>query len=513
MKRKWIYLFFDIIFVTLSFLLLAWLRPGTRDVILPRYYGWFSLFLVVWVVVSSFTKKYNSAQFSSFKQKTSSILLSNLIIVGLVTAAMYLFGTFQFSRFLLLGTVFITTIIEITGNAVIYLFKSSALVADDNGAPVADIYDAIYHQKYQTPHKKRHAKSPIRNQEEVDASIVDLIFKEEGAEVGAFVDEYVRQSKGLLKVVSTTTRFNIDALTHDYGCLVNLQRVNDIQYINKFFEAVNGKLSHGGLFMGKAETHQKRKERILKKYFTPLNYLIYTSDFILKRVFPKVPGLKKIYFGITKGHNRLISRAETLGRLYSCGFEVLEEKFIEGHLFFVARKTGKPLFPKSPTYGPIIRLNRVGKDGKMFHVYKMRTMHPYAEYLQTYVYEKYSLQEGGKFKDDFRVSTLGRFMRAVWIDELPMLINLIKGEMKIVGVRPLSSHYYGLYTPELQKKRTQFKPGLLPPFYKDMPKNLDEIMASEMRYLEAYEKAPLKTDVHYFFATLNNIIFKHARSK
>lgn len=135
MKRKWIYLFFDIIFVTLSFLLLAWLRPGTRDVILPRYYGWFSLFLVVWVVVSSFTKKYNSAQFSSFKQKTSSILLSNLIIVGLVTAAMYLFGTFQFSRFLLLGTVFITTIIEITGNAVIYLFKSSALVADDNGDP------------------------------------------------------------------------------------------------------------------------------------------------------------------------------------------------------------------------------------------------------------------------------------------------------------------------------------------------------------------------------------------
>ena len=55
--------------------------------------------------------------------------------------------------------------------------------------------------------------------------------------------------------------------------------------------------------------------------------------------------------------------------------------------------------------------------------------------------------------------------------------------MKLVGVRPLSQHYFSLYTKELQDKRILCKPGLVPPYYADMPKNLDEIIASEMRYL------------------------------
>lgn len=513
MKRKWLYLFFDVLFVSFTFLVLAWLKPGTRNVILPKYYGWFLLLLLLWTIVSLLLKKYDSDTFRVFKQKISSILLSNFIIVGMVTGAMYLFGSYQFSRFLFLGTVIITTIFEITGSAIIYVFKSSVLIHDNQGYETADIYDDIYHQKTRASLRKRHKKSSPVDQQEIDASILELVFKEEGSMVGAFISEYIQKTKGLLKIVSTSTRFNISVLSHTYGCLVNLQRINDIQYINKFFEAVNEKLSQGGLFIGKAETHQKRKERILKKFFFPLNYLIYIGDFVVKRIFPKVPGLKKIYFGITRGRNRLLSRAETLGRLYSCGFEVLEERPINGWLFFAVRKVGKPLFPKRPTYGPIIRLNRVGKDGKMFHVYKMRTMHPFAEYLQAYVHQHNDLQEGGKFKDDFRVSTLGRFMRAVWIDELPMIVNLLKGEMKLVGVRPLSSHYFNLYSDELKQKRIKHKPGLVPPFYKDMPKELDEIMASEMRYLEAYEKAPFKTDVSYFFAIFHNIIFKRARSK
>ena len=513
MKRKILFIFFDLVFVTISFLLLAWLKPGTRSVILPRYYGWFILFLSIWLVVSYFFTKYDPEKFSSFKQKVSSILLSNFIIVGLVTIAMYLFGSYEFSRFLFLGTVIITTIIEITGAALIYVFKSSVVVEDDKVEPVADIYQDAYDKKQRLPLRKRHKKSSSNEQQEVDTALLDLVYKEEGEEVGAFIGEYIQKSKGLLKIVSTSTRFNISVLSHTYGCLVNLHRINDIQYINKFFEAVNAKISPGGFFIGKAETHQKRKERILKKFFFPLNFIVYISDFVLKRIFPKVPGFKKIYFGITRGRNRLLSRAETLGRLYSCGFEVLEERPINGWLFFAVRKAGMPMFPKSPTYGPIIRLNRVGKDGRIFHVYKMRTMHPYAEYLQAYIHQQNDLQEGGKFKDDFRVSTLGRFMRAVWIDELPMLFNWLKGEMKLVGVRPLSSHYYNLYSDELKQKRIKHKPGLVPPFYKDMPKELDEIMASEMRYLEAYEKAPFKTDVHYFFAALRNILFKHARSK
>jgi hypothetical protein len=85
--------------------------------------------------------------------------------------------------------------------------------------------------------------------------------------------------------------------------------------------------------------------------------------------------------------------------------------------------------------------------------------------------------------------------------------------MKLVGVRPLSKHFYGLYTPELQQKRIRFRPGLIPPFYADLPKSLEEIMASEQRYLEAYEKSPFRTDLSYFFRAIYNILIKGAKSQ
>jgi lipopolysaccharide/colanic/teichoic acid biosynthesis glycosyltransferase len=268
----------------------------------------------------------------------------------------------------------------------------------------------------------------------------------------------------------------------------------------------------GGTYIDSVETYINRKERILKKSFYPLNRIHYTLDVILKRVFPKVPITKNIYFFITRGRNRALSKAETFGRLYSCGFEVVGEKQIGSRLFFVTKKVSEPDFPKNPTYGPLIRLNRYGKNGEMFKVYKLRTMHAYAEYLQEYVYKNNHLKEGGKFKDDFRITTEGKIFRKFWLDELPMFINLLKGNMKLVGVRPLSAHYFSLYKEELKQKRIKFKPGLIPPFYADMPKTLEEIMDSEMRYLDAYENSPVRTDIRYFFKAWTNIFFKKARS-
>jgi lipopolysaccharide/colanic/teichoic acid biosynthesis glycosyltransferase len=157
-------------------------------------------------------------------------------------------------------------------------------------------------------------------------------------------------------------------------------------------------------------------------------------------------------------------------------------------------------------------LKRVGKGGKIIYVYKMRTMHPYSEYLQQYVYDKYNLESGGKFRNDFRVNTVGKVMRKVWLDELPMLINLIRGDLKIFGVRPLSRHYFELYDEELQDLRCKVRPGLVPPFYVDMPKTLEEIQDSERRYIEAYLRRPLITDWRYFWKAVYNILVRRARS-
>ncbi|MFC2110901.1 sugar transferase [Bacteroidota bacterium] len=341
----------------------------------------------------------------------------------------------------------------------------------------------------------------------------ELIIREAGEKVYEYISKFTDVEDRANLFVSTTSKFNIENQpTDEFNTITNLRRINDIRWINKFFEAVNSKLPIGGIFISCAETYNLRKRRIIKKYPPVLNYIYYFFDWTLKRVFPKVFILKKIYFFLTKGLNRVLSKAETFGRLYSCGFEVEEEIFLDNLLFFVARKVKEPVFDYHPTYGPLVRLKRYGKNGKIIKVYKMRTMHAYSEYLQSYVFEKNNLQEGGKFKNDFRVSTVGKVMRKFWIDELPMLFNLLKGDLKLFGVRPLSQQYFDLYDDDFKKIRLKYRPGLVPPFYVDLPKTLDEIMDSERRYLEAYDKHPFRTDWKYFWKAFHNIVFKHARS-
>jgi len=297
-----------------------------------------------------------------------------------------------------------------------------------------------------------------------------------------------------------------------FNSIVNLSDVNDYRRINKFFETINSKLPDEGVFINSFVPYDIRKKKFLERFPKPLSRVLYLGDFIFHRILPKLKLTKKLYFRMTKGRSRVLTKTEVFGRLYSCGFDLLEEKIIDNKLYFVAKKIGTPSYDPSPTYGPLISLKRVGKNGKRINVYKLRTMHPYSEYLQKYIFERNNLRKGGKINNDFRISNVGRLFRKYWIDELPMILNLFKGDLKLVGGRPLSEHYFSLYSQELREKRIKFKPGLIPPFYADMPETLEGIMESEMRYLEAYEKQPLKTDIIYLSKIFGNILFKGKRS-
>lgn len=340
-----------------------------------------------------------------------------------------------------------------------------------------------------------------------------------GNDVREFLSQHIEVDAPYKTVVlMTSEKFNIDNLYNhlaekeNFEAIVNLKKVNDYRYINKFIESVNTKLENNGLFVCCIETAQMRKKRILNKLPFIFNYTYYFFDYLFKRVFPKIIFLRKIYYFITAGRNRVLSHTEMLGRLYSCGFKLVEEKIIGFSLFIVAQKIRQPLYDMQPSYAPVYKMKRLGKNGKIIHVYKIRTMHAYSEYLQEYIYEKNKLAKGGKFNKDFRVTLAGKILRKFWIDELPMIYNLLKGDIKLVGVRPLSEHFFRLYPEDFQKYRLQFKPGLVPPYYADMPKTLEEVIASEKKYLEAYQKSPLYTDFIYFWKAFNNIVFKNARS-
>lgn len=284
--------------------------------------------------------------------------------------------------------------------------------------------------------------------------------------------------------------------------------------LNRFFYTANELLDNGAYLCCHSMTAALKRQMLQQKYPWGIRQIAIWSDYLWNRVAPKMKLTHRLYYELTHGKSRTFTRVEILGRLYRAGFEVIDEQFRYGEFFVVACKTKPPVNDIAPLGSPIIHLRRKGKDGKEIIVHKFRTMYNYSEYIQPYVYQYQHLQSGGKFKDDYRVSTMGRLLRRTWLDELPMLWNVLRGELKLVGVRPLSRQYFSLYSPEMQELRTRTKPGMLPPFYYEnkTPETIDEIQASERRYLEAYLKKPFATDWRYFWGIVGNILFHKKHS-
>ena len=296
------------------------------------------------------------------------------------------------------------------------------------------------------------------------------------------------------------------------GNIVNLKPINDIVDLNGYFKALNSKLPNHGVFVGCVETQQQVKVRLFNRWPWLIAVVMYVWMFVFKRVLPKLRATRKLYNFLSSGKHSLISKTEVLGRLVYSGYEIIEYREIDHLSYFFAMKKAPPSADKTPSTGPLLKMKRVVKEGRMAYFYKLRTMHPYAQYIQEYVYENNQLEKNGKLKNDFRITSWGRLLRKLWIDEIPMIFNVLKGDIKLVGVRPLSAHYLGLYPADVIELRLRHKPGLIPPFYVDLPESFDDIVASEERYLRAYEEHPLQTDLQYFYMAMKNILFKGARS-
>ncbi|WP_408646987.1 sugar transferase [Sulfurovum sp. ST-21] len=95
----------------------------------------------------------------------------------------------------------------------------------------------------------------------------------------------------------------------------------------------------------------------------------------------------------------------------------------------------------------LFKQKRPGKDGKIFEIYKFRTMTDETD------------EKGGLLSDEKRLTKMGKFIRSTSLDELPQLFNVLKGDMSFVGPRPLLVEYLPLYN-EKQKKRHNVKPGI-----------------------------------------------------
>ena len=113
-----------------------------------------------------------------------------------------------------------------------------------------------------------------------------------------------------------------------------------------------------------------------------------------------------------------------------------------------------------PHGGPFFCQKRVGKNGKEFNFYKFRSMVVNAEELLASLKDKNEMEGPAfKIKDDPRITKIGRFIRKTSIDELPQLLNVLKGDMSFVGPRPPLPREVVQYT-DYQKQRLLIRPGL-----------------------------------------------------
>jgi len=396
----------DLILLSAAYVIMAGLKPVMVSYMSPKYLTGFGITVILWVVSSFYLKKYHVTKGEKPAFIIRNIIYPNLLALAFVAFIIYAFNTTFYSRMMVFGTFGVATVMEM------FVFSLYAYVLS---SPEYEAARAFLEQPPTMTDKRKLKKAVVHSKLHNGARFLRAAIAEECGEKGAsYIENHVDLQDPKKLVVSTTTRFNIlRQPDKHFTTIINLHRINDIRHLNKFFEVVNNKLRQGGRFIGCAETASQRKQRILRKFPPVLNWIAYTFDYILKRVFPKFYPTRWIYFFLTRGNNRVLAQAEILGRLYSAGFEVIEDSFVNGLYFFVTRRIKEPAFDTNPTYGPFIKLRRVGKGGKLIRVYKLRTMHPYAEYLQDYIHRKNNLQNGGKFRDDFRISRSRAILKAL----------------------------------------------------------------------------------------------------
>ena len=154
----------------------------------------------------------------------------------------------------------------------------------------------------------------------------------------------------------------------------------------------------------------------------------------------------------------------------------------------------------------VYKSTRLTKGGKEFGMYKFRSMIPNADKLKDSLMSQNEVNGPAfKMKDDPRITKIGKFIRKTSIDELPQLLNILKGEMTIIGPRPPLPQEVAQYTP-YQMHRLDVKTGLA--CYHEVEgrsdsTDFDEWVEQDLRYIR---ERSMWTDIKIIFKTIKVVL-------
>ncbi len=493
-------LIISFLILILSFVLMNYFK-AERVVLYPWTEEMLPILIGFWGLAGVITRKFYAYNSINIYYKMAPILKSNIFIILFAAFAYFFFRLEWVSRDLLFGTILINAVLEASAFSLVFLFRrtKSIYVSESKGYDQQKPLSIETNSKGISLNEKLSALPWFQ-----DKKLIEFISQ-------GFRDHQCENDTTV--IMETTNPLNFHPFSDGSQTLfINLSLMNDLMSISAMLRTLRNKLQPGGIYIGSYSPLEAAYDQLKEKMPDFMFFIHYPLHFLLFRIIPRLPGINVLYFHITKGKGRFLSTAEIYGRLSYWGFRVEKTIQVDHKIYFIAKLVNTTSTEQNPSYGPFVKLKRIGLNGDLISIYKFRTMHPYSEFIQKEVFEKNHLNESGKLNNDFRVTRWGKALRKLWIDELPQLINWVRGDVNLVGVRALSEHYFSLYPKELQDLRTQFKPGLVPPYYADMPKTFDEILNSERNYLNRKKTNPFTTDVIYFWKAFKNIVFKGARS-
>jgi lipopolysaccharide/colanic/teichoic acid biosynthesis glycosyltransferase len=311
------------------------------------------------------------------------------------------------------------------------------------------------------------------------------------------------QSENSKVLIMNSKKIN-DSNTNNDLVILDFQ-LNYSENINALLDVCYKYLKNCGYLIIAFEKIEDYERKNINSKYKIIKYLILLRYYLVKRILIKIPIISKLIYILGDKYS-VLSRAEVWGRLTYCGFDVVNEFNEKNLTIVIAKKNFEKSLNPNPSFRHLITLNRVGLNGKIIKIHKIRTMYPYSEFIQKKLFESIGMNNIGKFQDDFRITKPGKFLRKYWLDELPQFYDWLRGEIKLVGIRAMSQQFFKLYPNDYKELYLKIKPGIISPIFDEKTAGFDEIIKIEKEYLLSYSENSFLTDIKYFFKTLFQIL-------
>nr|MBC8342357.1 hypothetical protein [Bacteroidota bacterium] len=316
--------------LTVSFAAVQYLMPGLNDFVYKSHEPTLILLVAAWLFSSLLTNKFFPQTGRNIYYKVAPFLKSSVLMLFLLGAVFYLL---RLEGTILKQDLFATALLFSSVESIFALlyFNTSKAVSE----PVLTDKESHFSQSdlpLQANSNQDNSRTFLAHVRKIKyENLEDKIYDELNQVLAGH-----SISIGKFRILFDRADSNLRLIKPDsLGCIFNYSPVNDSRVINKSFSSSYEALVDHGFLIGMYTPQENDRRELERRMPRSVFVVYYPLHFVFKRLVPKLPYLSRLYNFVTSGKNRLISRAELLGRLAYAGFSVKNEIPINGKVLFI----------------------------------------------------------------------------------------------------------------------------------------------------------------------------------